>query len=98
MRNAVPAPSGVRVYVRTPRKSPSGMPPVNSSRDAGSNAVTRTGNARPGAASVRMRTVPPGAIAPSTAVTPESQEGQDRPSTSTLQTSSALAAIVAVDS
>jgi hypothetical protein len=39
----------------------------------GTNSVTFTGNARPGAAFDLTVTVAPGAIVPSTASTPESQ-------------------------
>ena len=69
------------------------MPPLNRSRAGGSNAVTFTGKARPGAAWLRIRTVPPAAIRPSTPSTPESQAAQPGPSLSTAHTASASAAI-----
>src|SRR6476646_7794952 len=74
------------------------MPPENTSRRNGSNAVPFTGKARPGAADERMVIFCPSARVPSTASTPESQLGQLPASTSAAQTSSGLAAIVAVDS
>src|SRR3954447_15198713 len=74
------------------------MPPENTRRRNGSNAVTVTGNARPGAADERMVIFCPSARVPSTASTPESQVGQLPASARAAHTSSGLAAIVDVDS
>jgi len=48
------------------------MPPDQTIRRPGTNSVTLTGNARPGAAFERTVMVLPGAMVPSTASTPES--------------------------
>ncbi len=66
---------GVSVNVRTPLKSPSGIPPVQVIRAGGSNSVTRIGNPRPGFSSEKTLSFSPGAIRPSTFSTPESQSG-----------------------
>ena len=54
-------------------KSPSGMPPLQVIRFAGSNSVTSTGKVRPGLASETTLIFPPGTMRPSTRTTPESQ-------------------------
>jgi hypothetical protein len=52
--------------------SPSGIPPLQVIARGGSNAVTVTGNARPGLASETTLIFSRGAIVPSTRCTPES--------------------------
>jgi len=60
-----PLEAGVSVNVRSPLKSPRGMPPVQTMRRGDSNAVTLTGNALRGFTFGRTVTRSPGAILPS---------------------------------
>ncbi len=73
MVKRVAAPSAASVNVRTPLKSPSGMPPLQTIRSPGANSVTLTGKARFGLASETTLIFSCGAIVPSTRITPESQ-------------------------
>lgn len=66
--NDVPAGVGETSNRRTPRKSPSGMPPVHVIPC--SSSATVTGKARPGETSLNTLIVPPSTISPSTRTTP----------------------------
>ena len=88
MSNSVPPSFGVSRYVRTPLNRPSGIPPVHTIRWGGSNALTRTGNARPGLSVVYTRSFPPGAMAPSTFSIVGFQVVHWAPSIRTAQTAS----------
>ena len=67
-----PSPCGESVKVRTPLKSPNGIPPVQVIRWPGANSFTLTGKARFGFASETTLIFSPGAMRPSTRTTPES--------------------------
>jgi hypothetical protein len=70
--NLVPSPCGDRVKVRTPRNSPSGIPPSQVIRSSGRNSVTLSEKVRFGLASETSFSFSPGAMRPSTRMTPES--------------------------
>jgi hypothetical protein len=70
--NLVAPPCGVRVKVRTPLNSPSGMPPSQVIRSPGRNSVTLSEKVRLGLASETSLSRSPGAMRPSTRMTPES--------------------------
>ena len=89
-----PSPSGVSVYERTPRNSPSGTPPSHVMRRFGSNSVIFTGYERLGFTSERILSLAPLAGSPSTLRTPESQSDQEPVSARICQTRSGLASIV----
>ena len=94
VNRVAPPSTGASVNVRTPLKSPSGIPPDQTSFRPGANSLTRTGKARRGLTFENTEIFSSGAIRPSTRSIPESHSGYRGPSVRMAQIESGLASIV----